>query len=59
GSFLGLAALVTPFMTLESSVPILDYVNNQNTRDRVNDAVKILRYIPTFALAKVQLAYSF
>ncbi len=48
-----------PFMTLESSVPILDYVNNQSTRDTVNDAVKILRYVPTFAIAKLQLAYSF
>jgi len=51
--------LNVPFMGLESSVPILDYTNDQNTKDRVNDAVKILRYIPTFALAKVQLGYSF
>lgn len=61
GIMLGADWLVinVPFMTLESSVPILDYVNDEGTRNRVNDAVKILRYIPTFAIAKVQVAYSF
>jgi hypothetical protein len=48
-----------PFMTLESSAPIVDYTNDAATRERVETAVLALRRLPTFTVAKVQLAYSF
>lgn len=48
-----------PFQTLKSDAPFLSYVNNQDDRAKVEDVLRIMRYIPTGAIAKIALGYSF
>lgn len=48
-----------PFRSLKSDAPVLDFVNDANDRARIQDAVTILRYLPTGAACKLALGYQF
>ena len=48
-----------PFLTLKNSAPVLDYVGNSDDRRRIEDALKVMRYLPTAAFFKANLGYSF
>ena len=48
-----------PFMTIQNEAPALSYVTDSGIRTRIEDSIKILRYVPTFAIAKLNLGYSF
>lgn len=48
-----------PFTTLKSDAPILDRVSDQGDRNRIEDALKFMRYLPTGTVGKVTLGYAF
>jgi hypothetical protein len=48
-----------PFLTLKSEAPILRALPNQTDRNRIEDALQIMRYLPTAVLLKTSVGYSF
>ncbi len=48
-----------PMANLGSSTDVLNYVNNQGDRERIEDAIRFMQYFPTGAAAKLSLGYSF
>jgi hypothetical protein len=48
-----------PFLTLKSEAPILGALPNPSDRDRIEDLLRIMRYLPTAVLLKTSVGYSF
>lgn len=48
-----------PFMTSRSEAAFLDYVSNQDDRRHVEDALKVMRFLPTGPITKISVGYSF
>lgn len=51
--------LNVPLATLSSESIALDYSGNSSVRGRIEDVLKFLRYIPTGAVARVNIGYAF
>jgi len=51
--------IAIPLKTIQAEAPYLTTNASGTRRDDVNDAFDLIRKIPTFALFKVQLGYSF
>jgi hypothetical protein len=48
-----------PFMTSASEAPALQYINDPRARERIEDAIAIMRRFPSIVLSKVTLGYEF
>ncbi|CAN5635578.1 hypothetical protein BH10BDE1_BH10BDE1_10790 [soil metagenome] len=48
-----------PLTTVSRETKFLDVATNQNDRDQIETAVRLLQYFPRFAVAKFELGYMF
>jgi hypothetical protein len=48
-----------PVIASRTSSPALDQVTNADDRRRIDDAIRVMRYLPTGALAKLSLGFAF
>lgn len=48
-----------PVISTKHETKFLDVVTNQNDRDNVEKAVRLIEYLPRFALAKISVGYNF
>lgn len=52
-------SLHIPVIALKSNNKFLDYATDQDDRDSIEDAINIIKRIPTFTVLKIQVGYSF
>ena len=61
GFLIGIDWLVLniPLQTLDTHAPYLDYVSNPDDRQSVDDFIRFMRFLPTGALIKLTLGWTF
>lgn len=48
-----------PLATLNESTPFVNETSSQERRDQVNNAMKLFKHVPTLAVVKIQVGFSF